>query len=271
MTNFDEAGSTRPASRLTSISPRPSPRRFACAQSSARASRHAASSTRASGRSPTTFRAGDVLAARHFLRVPGLHPRVDDDRALVRDVVAHERRSAAWMSAAGSNRVNVVHRKFMALRAARAGSSLSTRAASRRTPDAPPAARGLAVSRVRRRADDEAAAAEHAHVGDVVRRRRRRAELARQLAHGIAQPEPHALRPLVDLAARCSRACPSTGSRTRRGPSPDSCARARARASRGSPSGPRADRSRAGTWSATAALRRGCGTRSPSPRARSAA
>src|SRR6185436_12527125 len=37
------------------------------------------------------------------------------------------RRSAAWMSAAGSKRVNVVHKKFIALRAARRGVSVRTR------------------------------------------------------------------------------------------------------------------------------------------------
>ena len=34
--------------------------------------------------------------------------------------------AAEWMSAAGSKRVKVVHRKFMSLRVARSGSSLTT-------------------------------------------------------------------------------------------------------------------------------------------------
>ena len=57
----------------------------------------------------------------------GLAPRVDQHRRLVHARGGARRGvAAAWMSAAGSKRVKVVHRKFMALAAARRGSSVST-------------------------------------------------------------------------------------------------------------------------------------------------
>ena len=168
------------------------------------------------------------------------------------------------MSAAGSKRVNVVHRKLIALRAARAGSSVRTTAASRRTPGA--RARRAAAPRIvarsagppttRQPPQKTRTSVTSAGGGSAARK------LARQLAHRIAEPEPHALRALVDRRARCSRACPSRGSRTRRGRSRGSRARQHVLERRAEVL--QVDGlvgQRAGTWSARAGPRRGCGTR----------
>ena len=89
-----------------------------------------------------------------------------------RDVVAHEvARDAAWMSAAGSKRVNVVHRKFIAL--ARGAPRLVGEDDQRPAREGRDARRARCAAsgsaRVGRPADHEAAAAEDAHVGDVRR------------------------------------------------------------------------------------------------------
>src|ERR1041385_2193303 len=107
------------------------------------------------------------------------------------------RRSAAWMSAAGSNRVKVVHRKFIVLAAARAGSSVKMISGQSRNAGSAAMRAGASASSVRggRRgtlgaqcpANNETPATEHAYVGDAALRRG--GELMRQRAHRLPQSE----------------------------------------------------------------------------------
>ena len=105
--------------------------------------------------------------------------------------------SAAEMSAAGSNRVKVVHRKFMSLRVARAASSVSTTSGQPRRPGPWPGAPP------RRSPPDTAAPATTRQPPQKTRTSATPAgtapavNCARQVAHRIAQAHPHALRALV--------------------------------------------------------------------------
>ena len=71
------------------------------------------------------------------------------------------------MSAAGSKRVKVVHRKFISLRVARSGSSLKTISGQPAKAGCAASAPALAIVGERPRADHQASAAEHPHVGHV--------------------------------------------------------------------------------------------------------
>ena len=214
----------------------------------------------------------DVVAAGELGRIPRLHPRIDQDRPLVAHVVAHHPGrggvDVGRRLEPGERRPQEVH--VAPHRPGRIVGQDHERPAGegrvRRQPR-----RGVLVVREGRPLHDQAAAAVDPHVRHVRGRRRRRAELPRQIADRIAQPQPHALRTFVDgrpgviervhrqvrqhVEVRCA----------------DRCGPGRAPAWHGSPSGSLADRSGTGTSSATAGPRPGCGTRWPSPRAGSAA
>ena len=88
---------------LTSNTPSPNPPSPPC--------RPGSTPSIAASPSPPSRRRGQLLG------IPGLHARVDDDRRRCRRCDCGRRgAAAAWMSAAGSKRVKVVHRKFIALR-----------------------------------------------------------------------------------------------------------------------------------------------------------
>ena len=148
-----------------------------------------------------------------------------------RDVVARRRASPrAWMSRgrleARERRPQEVHRRCAwRARRRRSGrrSGQSANAGIAREPRGGVRARRRSAGRRRRGSPDRRRARRARRAGSVGRENSRGS-----VAHRIAEPEPHALRALVDRAARCSRACPSTGSRTRRGRSRVACARARA-------------------------------------------
>ena len=177
------------------------------------------------------------------------------------------------MSAAGSKRVNVVHRKFIvAARRARRRRRVSTtsgQSGERRMRREP--RRGVGLRRRTTAPPTTRQPRQNTRTSCTPAGSRPTRNCARQLAHRIAEPEPARPSSPRSPRARCSRACPSTGSRTRRGRSPDGV-RARTCVERGAevPQVDVAIGHAAGTWSATAAPRRGCGTRSPSPRAGSA-
>ena len=108
------------------------------------------------------------------------------------------------MSAAGSNRVNVVHRKLTGLAVARRGSS-------ERTTSGQPANAGMRGDPLRGAPDPRRRAARRRRGSRRRRRADRRcptgragaaAELPRQVANGIAEAQPHALRSLVHLRPR---------------------------------------------------------------------
>ena len=125
-----------------------------------------------------------VGVARHFLRIPRLHARVDHDGRRAHDVIAPQRpRAPRRCRTPGSKRVNVVHRKFIALRhrPPRLVRHHDQRPVGKRRVRGD--ARGrVAVVGERRRVDDEAAGAEHAHVGRPLRQARGR-ERPRQRPH----------------------------------------------------------------------------------------
>jgi hypothetical protein len=103
--------------------------------------------------SSAASRARRSRVARQILGRPGFQPRVDDDREPVGDVIRTISRDGAWMSAAGSNRVNGRStRSSCRCARPRAASSVRTASGHSAKPDrdaAAPAAPGFRRSRRR--------------------------------------------------------------------------------------------------------------------------